>query len=296
MSLCLTCSKKKPLKDKTTSVASWLENAGRDNALPHYNLPSTKKGAFSPTNATVSIRIKISKPSKDRRKILYWAAKPKVISDKKILGALASYGRYTNMGITYVNTDGFATFKIRAPRPYKENDRVWPPHVHYTYANKNEWSTTVWAVAAYPGHHGKKLRTGPHAGEYEYEMKCLNDNTNQCSILTPEQVYRYWNDLIVVCALPEQYKVALPKHSAKSDRNRHIVVPYKSSNDVVKQACRRIGDKPYVVYCANPTCMAASQLIGRLVECGARNVYYMPAGFEGWNQMLRKKSRENNSS
>ena len=47
MSLCLTCSKKKPLKDKTTSVASWLRNAGRDNALPNYNLPSTKKGAFS---------------------------------------------------------------------------------------------------------------------------------------------------------------------------------------------------------------------------------------------------------
>ena len=83
MSLCLTCSKKKPLKDRTTSVASWLRNAGRDNALPHYNLPSTKKGAFSPSNATVSIQMRISKPSKHKRKILYWAAKPKAISDKK---------------------------------------------------------------------------------------------------------------------------------------------------------------------------------------------------------------------
>lgn len=285
MSLCLTCSAKKPLKDKTTSVASWLRNAGRDNALPHYNLPSTKKGAFSPSNATVSVQMRISKPSKHKRKILYWAAKPKAISDKKILGALESYGRYANMGITYVDTDGFATFKIRAPRPYKENGIVWPPHLHYTYANKNEWSTAVWAVAAYPGHHGKKLRSGPHAGHYEYEMKCLNGSTNHCSILTPQQVHRYWNDLIVVCALPEQYKV---EHSAKTDRN-HIVVPYKSSNAVVKQACSRIGDKPYVVYCAKPSCIAASQLIGRLVQCGARNVYYMPAGFEGWNQMLRKK-------
>ena len=286
MSLCLTCSAKKPLKDKTTSVASWLRNAGRDNALPHYNLPRTWWGAFCPTNATVSVQMRVSKPSKHQRKILYWAAKSKAISDK-ILGALDSYGRYKNMGITYVNTDGFATFKIRAPRPYKENGIVWPPHLHYTYANKNNWSTTVWAVAAYPGHHGKKLRSGPHAGHYEYEMKCLNDTTNHCSILTPEQVYRYWDDLIVVCALPKQYKIASPKHSSK--RRNHIVVPYKSSDTVVKQACSLIGDKPYVVYCAKPTCMAASQLISRLVQCGARNVYYMPAGFEGWNQMLRKK-------
>ena len=288
MSLCLTCSQTKPLKDKTTSVASWLKNAGRDNALPHYNLPSTTRKPFCPSNATVSVRMRIGQPSKHPRKILYWAAKPKKISDK-ILSAIKSYGRYANMGITYVGTDGFATFKIRSPRPYKEHGIVWPPHLHYAFCKKNkkEWSTTVWAVAAYPGHHGAKLRTGTHKKEYEYEMKCLDDKRNQCSILTPKQVYRYWKDLIVVCALPKQYKIASPKHASKG--NHFIVDFHKATNADVKEACKRIGNKPYVIYCANPTCMAASKMISRLVQCGARNVYYMPAGSEGWNQMLSQK-------
>lgn len=266
--LCLACSESSPLKGKTNKVANWVKKQGRDNALP-VDSPDVSSKQFYPESATVRIRMKIAGPSTKSRKILFWAANPKKI-DGKILDAPTSYGCYENKGIANVDKKGFVNIKVMAPRPYKESNQIWPPHVHYSYANKTGWSKAIYAIAAYPGHHGKKI-----GKRYEYEMHCIDHSSDKCSILTPAQVKKNWKKLVVVNALPEPYQIDYKL-------NEQLRVPYKSPESEIKKAARKIGNKAYVVYCAKPTCIAASKLIGRLIKNGCYNVYYMPGGMKYW--------------
>ena len=59
------------------------------------------------------------------------------------------------------------------------------------------WGTRVWAVAAYPGHHGKA-----------YHIKCIDHGSSLCSFLTPSQVRRKWKDLVVVNALGHEFDIS----------------------------------------------------------------------------------------
>jgi len=272
--LCLTCSDKNPFKAKSIRKAKWLTKAKRENALPVHR-PCVTSSKFHPQHATIKIRIKVAGKSKETRKILWWGAKPKRIQDS-LHGALKSYDCYQNMGIAYINKNGFVTIRAMAPTPYREEGKIWPPHLHFVYANKNEWSTSVYTIAAYPGHHGKKI-----GNRYEYEATCLDHTTDKCSILTPQQVKQNWKKLIVVNALPVEY-------AFEYKINDQVHLPYTSDTKTIKKACQKIKEKAYVVYCAKRTCIASSKLILKMIEAGCHNVYYMPGGAKEWNETYKK--------
>lgn len=285
MNLCLTCSDKKPLRDKAKKKAKWLIDLKRNNALPNKNLPRVSSRYFYPEKATVSITIRIARED-NGRKILFWAAMPKRIDDTTIMSAPEAYGDYENMGVTKMREDGFVEFKIMAPRPYKESNMVWPPHLHYCYANTKEWSKVVYAVAAYPGHHGRMVTDGKEKKVHEYTMRCLLGGPSStaaihsfCTMLHPRMVHKYRRHLIVVSALKPPYTIDI--RGAK----KHLILHYEeASDDEVKRACDKIKNHAYVVYCAKKSCHAASRLITRMIRFGARNVYYMPEGKVGWDQ------------
>ena len=260
MALCLQCSNKKPMRDQTSEIADWLGKLGRDNALPP-NAPPSTSAAFVPTKATIEIQVKVG--GKDR-KVLYWAAKARQVKDK-VMNAPDSYGRYPNMGITHVR-NGTLTMRLRAPRAYRESGKTWPPHVHYSTATKNGgWGTRVWAVAAYPGHHGKA-----------YHIKCIDHGSSLCSFLTPSQVRRKWKDLVVVNALGHEFDIS------KKGSGKRVKTFGGLSKADLKRQCEAIKDKPYVVYCAHERCNAAKKLVTKMVALGCPNAYYMPAGKRGW--------------
>ena len=277
MSLCLTCSPNNMIKATSTKRAQWLDKMGRKSAVP-YNHPSIRVGAYAPGSATVQIRVKVTAPSERRKKILFCAANPLHVKDAaKFKTAPEAYGNYENMGVAYVEKSGFVTIRLMAPQPYLEEGRLWPPHFHFCYANKKAWSQRVFAVAAFPGHHGKKYK-----GRHEYEMTCIGRASDKCSILTPSQVRRHWGKLIVINALPG------------SDDDERVTLRYKLDDQLRLPYNKRltpeekrltkevIGNRPYVVFCAHSKCSAASKVIMKLVKLGCNNVYYMPEGIRGF--------------
>jgi hypothetical protein len=254
------------MRDQTSELADWLGNLDRDNALPPNAPPSTAR-AFAPKKATIEIQVKVR--GKDR-KVLYWAAKARTVTDK-VMNAPDSYGRYPNMGIAHVR-NGTLKMRLRAPRAYRESNKTWPPHVHYSTAAKNGgWGARVWAVAAYPGHHGKA-----------YGIKCIDHGSRLCSFLTPSQVKRNWENLVVVNALGNNFDIS------KMKSGKRVQTFGGLSEAALGKRCGDIQDKPYVVYCANEGCKAAKKLITKMVALNCPNAYYMPAGKEGWVKCFKK--------
>ena len=223
---------------------------------------------YNPVHADLAVSVSIGGP---RRKILWWGATPRSIGDE-LKGAAAAYGFYTNMGIATVD-DGMLSFKAQAPQPYYEEGTLWPPHFHYVESTRNGWATNVQTVAGFPGH-----------SEVHDVVAARGKSSSQSSVLTPGMVRKHKKDLTLVNALPMKYtNVSLP------GARGHMHVPYDAAPEVVARAAGRLGTAPCVVYCEKPTCDAGTKLIGRLVAHGANNVYYMPAGRQGWKP--RRPSR-----
>lgn len=265
MSLCLQCSKKNILHNINVGLAGWIKRTERSDAVPP-NAPLPSSALQYPSDATVQIDIQSN--TKDGN-VLFWAAKPKRIADS-IVGAADAYGKYTNMGIARIK-NGRLRLQLKSPQPYKEGGKVFPPHVHYVYRKGGEWQTIVHTIAAFPGHHGTDHK--------EYVMKCLNADSPMCCILTPQRLRRNWNKFIVVNALPLEYK------GFNTGMKNTLHVPYDSNKHSLEKVCKTIKNKPYVVYCMHSKCHAASDLIAKLIGGGCMNVYYMPDGIEGWNQL-----------
>jgi rhodanese-related sulfurtransferase len=267
MALCLQCDQENHMQffDKTVRVAEWIKRKNRNSAIPP-NAPPTTSKVFSPKNA--SIKITITNKDLPKGKILFWGAKPCKITDP-ILDASKSYGKYSNMGVTNVSSNGTITIICQCPAPYKENGKVWPPHIHFVTqnkSNKSKWDETVYVVAAYPGKHKN------------YTIEKFSSKSQSC-FLTTKQVKFNWDKLIIVNALPYN------EFNIKYNRNPKQIIhlPYNTIKDDVIKAAKKIKNEPCVVYCANPSCDAAHSLINRLVEAGCNRTYYMPEGVDGWN-------------
>ena len=274
MSLCLQCDNQKFLIDSTSTLANWLKQNNRETALPPNAPPPTRK-PFHPKDADTVIHMIIGGPD---RCILWWGADPAPVNSA-LKTAVQGYNKYKNMGIAKVK-NGKVTFVCFSPRPYKEEGRVWPPHLHFVNPCKNlsKWRTRVFAVAAYPGHHS--------IGKLHYSMGRRSKPYNGCSLLRPEEVLANLRKLIVVSALPLSVPpIVLPRPY------KVMHIPHASDQAVLNKAAKEIGERAYVVYCAHSKCGAASHLIEQFMKCkdGAKNAYYMPLGQRGWNRMMKKK-------
>ena len=278
MALCLTCSKSNGLHSASTKKAKWLVKNNRRSAIPP-NAPPPTTRPFRPSNSSVRIRVTIGGPD---RNVLFWGSQPRAISSA-IPSAPQAYGRYPNMGIAKVRK-GVLVLSCQAPRPYKEEGKVWPCHIHYVNPKKDMtgWEPNVFAIAAYPGHHDH--------GKTEYSMSCIDHSNPKCSIITPSRLWSNWNRFIVVNALPEPYE-----NIRKPQGNSAIHVAYDAPKKVLEATSELIGDRPYVVYCMHAKCNAASTLIRRMMATqSAKNVYYMPSGQVGWSRMRNLMTLKSN--
>lgn len=265
--LCLSCRSGDMVRSLAKSgVAEWIKVQGRLSAVPP-NAPPPSHPVYGPRDGTVKVSHKVGGRA---RKVLWWGAEPRhVKASAKVASAPAAYGYYTNMGIAVVR-GGRLEFKACAPQPYREEGTVWPAHFHYVEAKGSaSWKPQVHTVAGYPGHHEG----------YSLTHATGHPASDMCSILTPAQVHKHRQALIAVNALPLKYAPIDVPHS--------MHVPYDGSPGAIATAAKKLGTKPYVVYCAHAKCSAGSQLIAKLVAAGATNVFYMPAGIRGWRRMKK---------
>lgn len=240
---------------------------------PNAPLPNSK--LFHPERSSVEVTVTIGGPN---RKILFWGSCARSIQSS-MPSAPVAYGKYKNMGIAQV-VNGVVRIKCQAPRPYKEHGRTWPPHLHYVNPkSKTQWKSQVFTIAAFPGHHKHKSTM--------YSMRCIDHETSRCSILTPSLVFQHWPKFCIVNALPDK-DLAIVKRGSPY---KAMHVPYNADQRLIEKAARTIGNRPYLVHCYNTSCNAATELIRRFmnVKVGAKNVYYMPAGQQGWIKWLKSK-------
>jgi rhodanese-related sulfurtransferase len=281
MKLCLQCV---PLENDSKKVvttirgkADWIQKNPSIHGLPpNAKLPDKSRQSF-PTNSDV--RITCFVPQFKNKKILFWAAQARQMSNR-LPSPLIAYTKnpqqknfsYPNFGVTFIKNH-VLSLKLRAPRPYIENGVAYAPHVHFAVENKrlNKWEGGF-TIPAFPFH-----------SKY-YTMKSLRESDTS-AILTPSQVSKLWNKLIKVNALPYEYP-SIEKKGSKSKKNVHL--PYNSSKSKIQSLAKTLKNNPYVVYCAHGKCNAASDLIFKLVSFGATNVYYMPAGKRGWKRFVNK--------
>lgn len=282
--LCLQCQALDTvspwLQLTTEEVAPWLRKLGRDTAVPPTAPPSTAHQQY-PSKNTVKISVAVGGK---RRKVCFWAAKSRKIGHSSMSAKEAYGSKYPNQGVAWVNRDGILTMRLRAPQPYWEAGRLWPPHVHFAVAEKGtrEWeSERVYTVPAYPGH---KIVDG----KLVYSMTCVaRDNTpeaNECCFLTPMRLARNWTKFTkVINALPgkRNYGRIETTQKEKDRGKRSVRLSFKCPEVALRKMCDEIQSDPYVVYCYNSDCDAASQLIARMVSWGCGNVYYLPVGIQG---------------
>ena len=269
--LCLTCEPGNMIRSQTGGgvVANWIQEQGRLSAIPP-NAPPPDHPPYNPEDATLSVSVTVGGPS---RKMLWWGATPRSICEPPKHAGRA-YGFYTNMGIAQVDDDGVLKFYAQAPQAYLEEGVLWPPHFHFAERDAAGWDTKVQTVAGYPGH-----------SEIHKVKGLARVYAEKSSVLTPDQVRKHRASLIVVNALPMQYdNIDLPGAV-------HMHVPHNADPTEISKAANEIGIWPYVVYCEKPSCGAGVDLIAKLVQQGAVNVYYMPAGRQGWRPTGRRPSR-----
>ena len=282
--VCLTCDKKSTLMAKSIRKAKWVSESTRGKGIPLFT--RTKPGDKNSFPKKANIRVKCYVPqslvegrhSLASRKVLFWAAQPRSgIPNDTFVDAPKAYGSFQNFGITTLSNDGKLIVHLESPQPYFEEGKLFPAHFHFVASSSESryktWDTrNVYAVSAYPGHHQDSTGRPHHV---DARISTMDVSRKRSTIVSPAQVRRMRNSLIMVNALPSSYTFDFGGSPG-------MHVPYTSSNTTIRRAARKIGKKPYVVFCAHSKCSAASQLIRRLVDAGAVNVFYMPRGILGW--------------
>jgi len=119
-----------------------------DEVIPKHSLPPPKsrcsRGECGEVQGKVRLTLKVPK-RKNGLKVLYWAAKkPKngQVKDQK-----ASYGNYSNLGVGQVK-DNKIVFCLDEPRVYSVHGKIYAPHLHFVFANREEtqWQNKVYSV------------------------------------------------------------------------------------------------------------------------------------------------------
>ena len=145
---CITCNVKGVDKDKTPL---WSKKDGLYSMLPRilncedkFNPHKTELEEMIPDIVGTELKIDLDIEEKNNW-VFYWAAEPgSSLEGDKPESAAKSYGDESNHGLTKVDGDGKATLVLNCPKLYKEEEQLFPRHVHYTVLTKDEvWSTNI---------------------------------------------------------------------------------------------------------------------------------------------------------
>ena len=262
--LCSECASSNLVLTHTTFSAG-PQQLHRGNRLG--DMPRQAKSVPRPNFAkgthrrNANFTVKVSTRLKPRTRVLYWGPKECTGLEDSNVRTKPDYGAYENFGTTRVRRDGTVTMRLRRPRVYMEKGTSFPRHVHFcTETADGKWSTRVWAAGAFPS---ARVRGGD---------------------ISPSELHsaaKRGVPVHVVNALPTGYR-GIDCPYIRMGRAHHV--PHMSTQKVFDRFVseHKLTTAPIVVYCIHAKCGAAKHAIEKLTKAGACNLFYMPAGTEGW--------------
>jgi len=277
--MCLACD---PVHDNvpivdTTGEAAWVGRQGLSHAGPA-TLPT--KHVSNPT-----LRVRFRAPQNTfwnkSGTFVWWAAQPRDLSDawqphpKPWEAYRATGGNvWPNSGVVK-KVDGFINVSCLAPQSYLEEGLLSVRHMHFMAVVNGAIDTLqTMTVGVWPSHHlGKDFEVGHLKSATSHDGCCCVDPSKVQGVLQRGQR----KDLYFRIDATGSNKTLW------EGGNVFSVHHTKATDEELLKIGREIGTSPVVVYCAHPECTAASTLMSRLQHLGqCRNVFYMPAGFQGY--------------
>tara|TARA_B100000963_G_scaffold177107_1_gene154033 strand:- start:2978 stop:4477 length:1500 start_codon:yes stop_codon:yes gene_type:complete len=273
---CITCTAKGVSKDK---VPLWSKKDGIYSMLPkilncsdQYNPNKTELKEETPEIVGQELTFSLKVEESDRW-VFYWAAEPGSSLEGDVPDEPAeSYGDESNRGLVKTDSQGDATITLNCPKLYKEDDTVYPRHVHYTVLTEdNVWSTTIGTYEI----HCKV--------DYEFMKQVISKKTYL--ILNALNKEQYDDKHLPTSILCDPTSLEGLSKQKKTGILTRLFKENLGDLPKLKRTMTKTGDikqLPIIVYCANSKCKASENLIDILYSCGFYNVVEYPGGVEEW--------------
>lgn len=275
---CISClPTNKKVASTTKKRADWKLKNGLKSIFPDDKTPDlqNKKQIQNkePKGANQNIEVNLGKKMKNRI-VLYYAAEesPLIHCDNCVIkNPVESYGSYKNQGITKLDADGNGVLKIRCPRPYKEKNKTYLPHVHFIVSDSNR---EKWIP---------KLMTQSVVCKLNYQ-EMVDVVKSGCSMIVNSLPFEYYVKNRIPMSIPLDHNLVLDKLDKKDviEYLKVMVDHYPKIKKKVFEGKLRLMDVPIVSYCYNTQCEADMDLQMKLNKIGFTNVKLYPGGIQEW--------------
>jgi len=282
---CITCDAKVVDKDKTPL---WSKKDGLYSMLPRflncedkYNPHKSELEEESPEIVGTELTVEVTVKETDNW-LLFWAAEAGAsLEGDKPEGAAKSYGNEENRGLTKIDSDGNATFKLNCPKLYTEEDQVFPRHVHYTVLTEDKvWSTNIGTIEV--------------TCKLSFETMEKIQNKRTYVIINALSKEAYDENHIPNSILCHHESLDGLKKQKKTGIIKKLLNENLSDYPPVKEFVKEVDDIkqiPIIVYCANDECDASSKLMEHLYSCGFFNVMEYSGGMKEWLEKSTKTGK-----
>ena len=272
---CLTCTSKGVNKDE---VPLWSKKNGVYSMLPKvincedtYNPNKTELKEETPkiVGTELMVDLQIKEPN---TWVFYWGAEPGGDLDAdKPEDPASSYGDESNRGLRKTDDKGKASFVLNCPKLYKEEDTLYPRHIHYTVlTDDNVWTTKIGTYEIICKVPHKLMKSIVKKKTYLVLNALTKESYDKQHI--PNSILCDYQALV---DLKPQKKATVLKQMIKHNLGEYPPVKQSVSMSNLKEV-------PLIVYCGGKGCDASSQLIDILYEQGYYNVLEYPGGIKEW--------------
>lgn len=267
----------------TKKRADWKLKKGLKSIFPNDKTPDlqdkTQIQEVTPKGANQHIEVNLGKKMKHRI-VLYYAAEESPLAhchNCQIKNPQDSYGKFKNQGITKLDSEGNGVLKIRCPRPYKEENRTYLPHVHFIVsdAKREKWVN--------------KLMTQTVVCQLNYQ-EMVKVVKSGCSMVINSLPFEYYVKNRIPRSIPLDHNLVLDKLDKKKviEYLKVMVAHYPKVQKKVMSGKLDLMDIPIVSYCYDAQCEADTDLQIKLNKIGFTNVKLYPGGIQEWLKKTKK--------
>ena len=245
--LCLTCEKtfektgNNFVSKSGIKIPLWYKEIGNYSLLPPpinnnklLNPFVSKLVEFYPNNFTINIKVDLhdlipNLKSYNSRWVYFWAAEKRNYKNTDYLYAPVAYGNFSNSG------------RVENPMLYYVGDSAYPPHIHFTYLNKDKtWNTDSFAIIVTPEVNTKTFNKLLTSNKY----LVINANPENKSIPGTYKIpYNTTKDIDTLIK-------NLVVNNSNLDEFHKLyetpIVVYSSKNDIARKLVKKMRNKGYI--------------------------------------------------
>ena len=281
---CISClPSNKKVAGMTKKRADWKLRKGLKSIFPNDKTPDLQDKKQiqerAPQGANQHIEVNLGKKMKHRI-VLYYAAEESPLAhcaNCQIKNPKDSYGSFKNQGITTLDGEGNGILKIRCPRPYREENRTYLPHVHFIVsdAKRENWI--------------HKLMTQTVVCQLNY-LEMVDVVKSGCSMVINSLPFEYYVKNRIPMSIPLDHNLVLDKLDKKEviEYLKVMVAHYPKVQKKVMSGKLDLMDIPIVSYCYDAQCEADTDLQMKLNKIGFTNVKLYPGGIKEWLKKTKK--------